>query len=77
MSNTSIWPIDKTLSGAATSDQSGPENNGDEGVLHIPQIHNIPRASQSDGIVSYEGQTLEEFYLSPEMESVYSIATTD
>ena len=37
MSNTSIWPIDRTLSSATTQDQSGPESNGNEGVLHIPQ----------------------------------------
>ena len=34
--NTSIWFLDKTLSGAITADQSGPGSNGNEGVLHIP-----------------------------------------
>ena len=35
MSNSSIWPIDKTLSGATTPGQSGPGSKGNEGVLHI------------------------------------------
>ena len=33
---TSIWPIDRTLSSAATLGQSGPLSDGSEGVLHIP-----------------------------------------
>ena len=37
MSNSSILPIDKTLSSATTSGQSGPGSNGNEEVLHIPQ----------------------------------------
>ena len=37
MSNSSIWPLDRTLSGAAIPSQSGPGMNGDEWVLHIPQ----------------------------------------
>ena len=32
----SIWPVDRTLSGATTRGHSGPENNDNEGVLHIP-----------------------------------------
>ena len=32
----SIWPIDSTLSGATTPDQSGPGSNINEGVLHFP-----------------------------------------
>ena len=35
MSNSSIWPIDKNLSGARTPNQSGPESNGNEAVLRI------------------------------------------
>ena len=38
MSNSTIWPIDRTLSGATYPGQSGPENNGNERVLHIAQI---------------------------------------
>ena len=29
----SIWPIDRTLSGATTPGQNGPRSNGNEGVL--------------------------------------------
>ena len=34
-SNTSIWPIERTLSGATTIGQSGPGSNDYEGVLYI------------------------------------------
>ena len=37
MPNNSIWPPDKTLSGATTPGQSGPGSNGNEEVLYIPQ----------------------------------------
>ena len=33
----SIWPIDRTLSGATTSGQSGLGSDGNKGVLRIPQ----------------------------------------
>ena len=33
----SIWPIDRTLSGATTPGQSGHGSDGNEGVLRIPQ----------------------------------------
>ena len=32
----SIWPIDRTLSGATTPGQSGPGSDGNTGVLRIP-----------------------------------------
>ena len=35
MLNSSIWPIDRTLSGITTPRQSGPGSNGNEGVLDI------------------------------------------
>ena len=41
----SIWPIDWTLSGATTPGQSGPESDGNERVLCIPQSFSIPEAS--------------------------------
>ena len=44
----SIWPIDQTLSGAATPGQSGPECNGDEGVLCISQSSSMTGTSPSD-----------------------------
>ena len=31
----SIWPVDRTLSGATTVAQSGIGNDGNKGVLHI------------------------------------------
>ena len=37
----SIWPIDRTLSGATTLGQSGPGSDGNEGVLCIPQSSSI------------------------------------
>ena len=36
MWNSSIWPIDRTLSGATILGQSEPGSNGNEEVLHIP-----------------------------------------
>ena len=35
MSNSSIWPIDKIVSGATTPGQSVLGNDGNEGVHHI------------------------------------------
>ena len=60
MSNSSIWPIDKTLSGATTLGQNGPKYDDNEWVLHIPQSSNISEASISDGLMSYLGHSLEE-----------------
>ena len=47
-SNSSIWPIDRTLSGATTPGQCGLVNNGNKGALHIPQISKA-------GSMSYPG----------------------
>ena len=33
--NSSIWPLDGTLTGAINPGQSGPGSNGNEGVLDI------------------------------------------
>ena len=41
MSNSSIWLINKSIFGATTPGQGVPENDGNEGVLHIPQISSI------------------------------------
>ena len=72
MSNTSIWPIDRTLSDATTPGQSGLRSNGNEGVLQIPQSSK-PGASLSDCLVSYPSHLLAGFYPSVEMQSVYSL----
>ena len=47
----SIWPIDRTLSGATTPGQSEPGNNGNKGVL------SIPGTSPSDCLVLYPGRS--------------------
>ena len=49
----SIWPIDRILSGATTPGQSGPGSDCNEGVLHIPQSSSITGTSPSDCLVSY------------------------
>ena len=38
--------------------QSGPGNNGNEGVFHIPQSSSITGTSPSDCLVSYPGDSL-------------------
>ena len=70
----SIWPIDRTLLGATTLDQSGPGSDDNERVLHIPQDFSIIEASSSDCLVSYAGHLLGKSYHSAEMQSVYSTA---
>ena len=50
----SIWLIDMTLSGATTTGQSKSRDNGNEEVLHIPQI-SMAAASPSGGLMSYSG----------------------
>ena len=70
----SIWPIDRTLSGATTLGQSEPGRNGNDGVLRIPQSPSITGASSSDCLVSYPGHSLVGSYLSAEKQSVYSTA---
>ena len=52
MSNSSIWLTDGNLSYATTPGQSGPESNGNEGVLHLPQIFKAG-ALPSDSLMSY------------------------
>ena len=66
-----ILPIDRTLSGATTPGLSGLGNNGNEGVLHIPQSSSNTGTSPSDCFVSYPGH-LGKSYPSAEMQSVYS-----
>ena len=72
MSDSSICPIHRILSGAITTSQSGPESNGKEGVLHIPQ--SLTKASPSDCLMSYPGHSLRESYSSEEMQLMYSTA---
>ena len=52
--------------------QSGPGNNGNEGVLHIPQSI-WTEALPSDRLVSYPGHLFSgESYSSADMQSAYS-----
>ena len=79
MSNSSIRPIDRTLSGATTQGQSGPGSDSNEGVLHIPQISSITEASPSDHLMSYSGHLLRRgrSYPYAEMQLVYFTAPAD
>ena len=54
----SIWPINRTLSGAITPDQSRPGRNGNEEVLCIPQSSSITGNSPSDCLVLYSKHSL-------------------
>ena len=66
----SIWFIDRTLSGATTMGQSEPGSDVNEWVLRIPQSSSITGISTSDCLVSYT-RTLAE------MQSMYSTAPSD
>ena len=58
MSNNSVWPIDRTLSGATTPGQSGFRSDGSEGIRCIPQSSSITGASPLDCLMSYLGHSL-------------------
>ena len=74
----SIWPIDRTLSGVTTPGQSGSGSDGNEGELCIPQSSSITGTSSSDCLVSYSGHSLVGgSYPSAEKQSVYSTAPAD
>ena len=62
--------MDKTLSGATTPGESGPGNDGNEGVLRIHQSSSITETSPSDCLVSYLGHSLGEYTAG--MQSGYS-----
>ena len=71
MSNKSIWPIDRILSGAPTPSQTRPGwSDVIEGVLGIPQSYCITGASPSDCLMAYPGHSLGESYFSAETQSV-------
>ena len=55
--NISIWFIDLTLTGTTTLGHSGLGSNGNERELNITQSSRT-RASPSDGLMSYQGQSL-------------------
>ncbi len=51
-------PVNRTLLGASTPGQSEPGNDGNKGVLRIPQSSSIAGTSPSDCLVSYPGHLL-------------------
>ena len=67
MSNSSIWLINRTLSGASTPGQSGPGSNSNEGVFYFPQKYHIAGTLLSDCLVSYQGRS----YPSAEMKAEF------
>ena len=60
VSNSSISPRDRTLSGATTPGKSAPRSDGNERMLHIPQIFKTG-ASQLNFLTSYPGHSLGEY----------------
>ena len=75
MSNSSIWPIYKTLSGATYPFQTGTENDDNKAVLRIPQSPCINWSSLSDCSMPYPVHLLGGgAYLSAEIQSAYSTA---
>ena len=67
----------KTLSDTNTQSQRGPESDGNEAVLRIPQRSRITEGSQSDCLMAYQDTCWCRAYLSPEKQSVYSTAPVD
>ena len=60
MSNSSIWLIDRTQSGATILGQNGPRSDGNKRLLYIHQSCGIAGASPSDCLISYQGHSLVE-----------------
>ena len=72
---TSIWPIDRTMSGDTAPGQSEPWSNGNEGVLLIRQSSSITEASPSEIVLCHIQNThWRGSYPSAEKQSVFSIA---
>ena len=68
MWNSSIWPTDRTLSGAINAGQSRMVAMDAVGTPHSPNL----QASPSDGLESYQDNYRWGSYTSTEMQSVYS-----
>ena len=77
MSNNSICPINRILSGSTIPGQSEPASNTNEGVLHIPQIFTITVASPTYCLISLPGHLLGESYPSAKKQSVYPTAAAN
>ena len=56
--------------GVSAPSQSELGSNGKEGVLHFPQVSKA-RTSPSDSLVTYPWHTLEGYYPTAEIQSVY------
>ena len=54
----SIWPIDRTISGATTPGQCAPGSDGNKDILRLPQNSSITGASLSDCLMSYSVYSL-------------------
>ena len=70
-------PWIRILSGATTPGQRVPGNDGNDGVLRIPQSSSITGTSPSDCLVSYLGHSFGESYPSAEKQPMYSTAPAD
>ena len=74
----SIWHIEKNLSGATTSGPSRPGSNGKEGLLCIQQSSSTTGTTPPDCLVSYLGHSfffgVGGSYPSEEKQSMYSTA---
>ena len=73
MSNSSVWSINRTLSGATTPVKSGSGSDGNEEVLQIPQ-RSTAGTKKSDGL---QYAYLERSYPSAELQSEHSTASAD
>ena len=73
----SIYSIDKDTIRCYHSGQECTGIYGNKGLIRIPEISSISRASPSDCLVSYPEHWLREYYASAEMHSVYFTATAD
>ena len=73
----SILTIGWTLFGATTPDQSGCMSDSNEEVLRIPLSSSISGNSPSDGLVSYPGLSLGDYYPFTEKRSVHSTGPAD
>ena len=62
MSNSSIWLIDRALSGVTTRGQSGLESTGNDGILRIPQSSRT-EAWPSDDLILYPEHSLRQVVL--------------
>ena len=72
MSNSFIWPIGRTLSGATILGYSGFGSNSNKEVLYIPQIFSITGASPSDCLMLDPGHSKSWVVLSVQQSKYWS-----